>query len=254
MAKRKEVTMTAQQRLDAILVERGLAGDLKEARSLIMAGKVIVNDQRVDKPGTSFRQSVHVRVKEGGRFVSRGGDKLQGALVDLGMLEWVAGRSILDIGSSTGGFTDCLLQAGARRVVAVDVGTNQLAYELRTDPRVTVFEKQDVRTLNLESMPIMDLVVADVSFNSLSRLAEAFWKIQAASPLTYLLLVKPQFELDVELVDHGGVVPSVELQMQAVKQVQDAFADLGGSDFESCPSKVAGRTGNQEHFLKFYRK
>lgn len=235
-------------RLDQVLVERGLADSLDTAQRLVMAGEVVVDDQRIDKPGTLVRRDQAVRVKDsGGRFVSRGGDKLHAALVDLGLTELVKGAVVLDVGASTGGFTDCCLQLGAKHVIALDVGTNQLVWSLRQDPRVTVLEGTDVRSFPRDAHPRPDLVVADVSFNSLARLAEGF--VEAAPGAKLLLLVKPQFELKREQIPPGGVVEDPALKDQAVERVVQAFARLGLQKQAAVESKLAGRAGNKEIFL-----
>jgi 23S rRNA (cytidine1920-2'-O)/16S rRNA (cytidine1409-2'-O)-methyltransferase len=235
-------------RLDAQLVARGLAGDLSEARALIMAGSVVVGDQRVDKPGAMISVDQPLRLKEQGRFVSRGGDKLAAALADLGLEDRLKGAVVLDIGASTGGFTQCCLALGAAQVLALDVGTSQLAWELRQDPRVTVLEQTDIRAFAPGDHPRVTFVVADISFNSLARLATA---IHAAAPTAhdFVLLVKPQFELDRDEVPAGGIVDDAKLRQRAVDRVVAAFAGIGLAPLRSVASQVAGRGGNQEIFL-----
>lgn len=237
-------------RLDQVLVERGLAETLDAAKRLIMAGEVVVGDQRVDKPGTPIRLGEAVRIKDtGGRFVSRGGEKLHAALVDLGLEGALKDLVVLDVGASTGGFTDCCLKLGARHVIALDVGTNQLAWELRQDARVTVLEGTDIRSFPREAHPTPDFVVADVSFNSLARLAGAF--VAAAPGARFLLLVKPQFELKREQIPAGGVVEDPALKEEAVQSVVRAFEKLGLKRQAAVESKLAGRAGNREIFLYF---
>ncbi len=237
-------------RLDQLLVTRGLADSLDTAKRLIMAGEVVVGDQRVDKPGTLVRRDDALRLKDsGGRFVSRGGDKLQAALDDLGLAAGLRDAVVLDVGASTGGFTDCCLKLGARHVIALDVGTNQLVWELRQDKRVTVLEGTDIRAFDRAAHPKPDFVVADVSFNSLARLADAF--VAAAPGARFLLLVKPQFELRRGQIPEGGVVEDQALKDEAVEKVTAAFVKLGLKRQAAVESKLAGRAGNREIFLYF---
>ncbi len=239
----------AKARLDDLAVAQGLAASRTEAQALIMAGKVVAGDQRADKPGQLFPADTIVRFKGTvGRYVSRGGDKLALALEDLGVAGVLPGAVVLDIGASTGGFTDCCLQHGARHVVALDVGSNQLAWSLRGDPRVTVLEQTDVRDFVPDQHPPIDVVVADVSFNGLARLAVA---IRAAAPrqgVHFLVLIKPQFELPREAVPSGGVVDDPALRAHAVELAAAAFADVGLPAGRVVPSQVHGRSGNQELF------
>lgn len=236
-------------RLDILLVEREQARDLAEARALIMAGKVVVNDQRRDKPGESVAEDAHIRVKQDGRFVSRGGDKLAGLIEDLQLQSAISGTKALDIGASTGGFTDCLLHFGAREVCAVDVGTNQLAWELRQNPKVKVFEQTDIRHMEAEDLQGVQVVVADVSFQGLSRVIPSLLtKLQAPSVL-FLLLVKPQFELPRELIPPGGIVEDPDLHRQVMEKLEADFTELGIQPETWRPSRVKGRQGNQEFFF-----
>ncbi|MBM4251438.1 MAG: TlyA family RNA methyltransferase [Deltaproteobacteria bacterium] len=242
----------AKNRLDLTLVARGLADTIEASRALIMAGKVLVNDQRRDKAGDLVAADATVRVKEASRFVSRGGEKLAAALADLQLTEVIRGLTVLDIGASTGGFTDCCLQHGAQHVVALDVGSNQLAWELRTNPRVTVLEQTDVRQFVPAEQPAIQFVVADVSFNSLARLAPAVVAAAPGGGVHFLLLVKPQFELARDLVPDGGIVNDPSLRQLAATQVSQAFAAVGLSQCKVIDCRLPGRAGNQELF--FYGK
>ena len=244
-----------KRRLDESLVAIGLAADTSEATGLILAGKVVVDDQRVDKPGTMIGLDQVVRLKgKQAPFVSRAGEKLAGALDDFGLTESIPGMQVIDVGSSTGGFTDCLLKAGAAHVFSVDVVTNQLDFRLRRDERVTVMERLDIRSLDIETIPALDLVVADISFNSLVRLSDALWRLPAQGELIFVLLVKPQFELAGSEIDKGGLVTDPALQQKAVDLVRKRFTELGATNFAEMKSGVLGRTGNQEFFLKFARQ
>jgi 23S rRNA (cytidine1920-2'-O)/16S rRNA (cytidine1409-2'-O)-methyltransferase len=221
------------------------------AQALIRAGKVLVDDVPVDKPGTRVREEAAVRVRGADRrFVSRGGEKLAGALVDLGVDP--SGRACLDIGASTGGFVDCLLQAGARSVVAVDVGVGQLHERLRQDPRVTVLERTNARYLSAEALPEpVDLVTADVSFISLRLLLPAIAVTAPGAEL--LLMVKPQFEVGREKVGKGGVVRDEGLRAEALAAVRSSAEALGYRAVAHADSRLAGPKGNREIFLWLVR-
>jgi len=234
-------------RLDERLLADGLAETRAKAQGLILAGEVRVDGQRVDKPGTRVGPEARVELRARQPFVSRGGEKLAGALDDLAIDP--AGRSCLDVGASTGGFTDCLLQRGARRVVAVDVGHGQLHEKLRRDPRVVVVERANARHLDasvLGGEPV-DLVVVDVSFISLRlvlpRLAEL------APGADWLLLVKPQFEVGREQVGKGGVVRDDALRLAAADSVRVAAEALGWRLAGQAESWIPGPNGNREIFL-----
>lgn len=240
-------TKRKKARLDDELVRRGLADAKKTAQARIMAGDVVVDDQRVDKPSTMIYQDAVVRLKDDGPFVSRGGDKLFAAIEDLGLKEQFKDKIVLDVGASTGGFTDCCLQLGAARVIAVDVGTNQLAWTLRNDPRVLSVEQTDIRTYEAPKDLTFDWVVADVSFNSLARLASAIVKLAPQARL--LLLIKPQFELPRELVPSGGVVTNNDDRHAALELAKSALEECGKKITAQIDARVAGRSGNREIFV-----
>jgi 23S rRNA (cytidine1920-2'-O)/16S rRNA (cytidine1409-2'-O)-methyltransferase len=206
-----------------------------------------VDDVPVDKPGARVRPEERVRVRGAERrFVSRGGEKLAGALEDLGVDP--AGRVCLDVGASTGGFTDCLLQAGARRVIAVDVGYGQLCERLRRDERVTVLERTNARTLAADLLPeAVGLVTADVSFISLRLLLPRLAAVAAGADL--LVLVKPQFEVGREQVGKGGVVRDDGLRAAAVARVRECAETLGYAAAGQAESRLSGPKGNREVFL-----
>jgi 23S rRNA (cytidine1920-2'-O)/16S rRNA (cytidine1409-2'-O)-methyltransferase len=233
--------------LDERLVAEGLAETRSQARAMILTGKVLVDDVPVDKAGASVRDAAEIRIKGGvKRFVSRGGEKLAGALLDLGLDP--ASLYCLDIGASTGGFTDCLLQAGARGVVALDVGHGQLHERIRRDIRVHVLEKTNARDLSAQHLPsAVDLVVVDVSFISLRLLLP---RIQEVIPRADLLvMVKPQFEVGRDKVGAGGVVRDDALRDEAVVDVADCAEILGYRVRGRADSRVAGPKGNREIFL-----
>jgi 23S rRNA (cytidine1920-2'-O)/16S rRNA (cytidine1409-2'-O)-methyltransferase len=208
---------------------------------------VLVDDAPIDKPGTRIREDAALRVRgEEKRFVSRGGEKLSGALAELGIDP--SGRSCLDVGASTGGFTDCLLQAGARRVAAVDVGYGQLDVRLREDSRVQVLERTNARTLEASAIPFeIDLVTVDVSFISARLLLP---RIAEVAPRAWLLvMVKPQFEVGREQVGKGGVVRDEALRLRAVEDVAAAAQELGYAERGRAESCLPGPKGNVEIFL-----
>lgn len=242
--------MIQKKRIDELLVARGLAESLAAARALVMAGKVIAADQRVEKSSQLYAEDTPLRVKGESRFVSRAGEKLQGIIEDLDLGPEFADRIILDIGASTGGFTQCCLEAGAARVIAVDVGTNQLAWSLRGHDRVEVFENTDIRNLPEDVGRSCDVVVADVSFNSLARLMPDIRRV-APSARLFVLLVKPQFELMRHEVPDGGVVEDEVLRSRACELVSQAGKDVGLTLRVRKDARLAGRSGNREIFLIF---
>jgi 23S rRNA (cytidine1920-2'-O)/16S rRNA (cytidine1409-2'-O)-methyltransferase len=237
-------------RLDAELVRRGLARSREQAGELVAAGLVAVAGQRAAKPATQVARDTPITVTESGEpgYVSRGGRKLAGALaafVPAGLV--VQGRPCLDAGASTGGFTDVLLRAGAAHVVAADVGYGQLAWSLRTDPRVTVMDRVNVRTLDRVS-PVPGLVVADLSFISLTLVLPAL--IACAAPdADFVLLVKPQFEVGKGRVGAGGVVRETTDRSAAVHRVTAAAGQLGLGVQGITASPLPGPAGNVEYFV-----
>ena len=241
------------ERLDERLVHAGLCGDLRESAGLVMAGKVMVGERKVDKPGTLVPLDAPVRLIGGPPmpFVSRGGIKLDGALRHMGLD--VTGLNCADVGASTGGFTDCLLQRGAAHVVAIDVGHGLLADKLRRDPRVTVVERTHARAMTREQMPwLADLLVMDVSFiGARAVLPVLVGLVRTGGHL--LVLVKPQFELPANLVPAGGVVADDGARWQAVKSVQDTARDLGLTLLATAESELSGPMGNREVFLLLQR-
>ncbi|MEZ4332903.1 MAG: TlyA family RNA methyltransferase [Myxococcota bacterium] len=235
------------ERLDERVVREGLAATRSAAQALILSGRVLVDDVPSDKPGTRIAAEKSVRLKGGPRpFVSRGGEKLAAALDELGLD--ARGRICLDVGASTGGFTDCLLQRGAERVVAVDVGHGQIHSRLVLDPRVEVREGVNARHLApADFADRFDLVVADVSFISLELVLPA---IDACAPAAeLLLLVKPQFEVGREQVGKGGVVRDDALRIAAADRIARAGRRLGRAERGRVDSRVPGPKGNREIFL-----
>lgn len=244
-------TSESPRRLDVALAAAGLARSRSHARELIRAGYVTVGGQVERRPAAPVTGVEHLQVAGDAMadLVSRAGGKLRGALADL---EVPVPARCADIGSSTGGFTQVLLSEGAERVFAVDVGTDQLHPDLRADPRVSVREQTNARTLtvaDLDGQPV-DLVVADVSFISLTLLLEPILGILTDSGAA-LLMVKPQFEVGRQRVGPGGVVRDPELQREAVAQVQQHAEALGWSCRQVAPSRVPGPAGNLEFFCHF---
>jgi len=240
--------VTERRRLDVLVVERGLAPNRERARRLIMAGDVLVDDRPATKAGQPVDPAAVVRVRaEPSPFVSRGGEKLAGALVAFALD--VRGRLALDVGASTGGFTDCLLRQGAARVVALDVGYGQLAWSLRQDERVVVRERVNARRLEAGLLPFVPtLATIDVSFISLALVLPAVAEVMAAGA-DVLALVKPQFEVGRERVGSGGVVRDPALRAEAVASVRAAAAAGGYAIRGEVDSVLPGPKGNRETFL-----
>ncbi|HUF63276.1 MAG TPA: TlyA family RNA methyltransferase [Verrucomicrobiales bacterium] len=238
---------SARNRLDQELAQRGLCPSREVARRLILAGKVTVGGRLAGKPGMSVPADAEIVVKEGPRFVSRGGDKLEGALEAFGIE--AREQICLDAGASTGGFTDCLLQRGAARVYAFDAGFNQLAWKLRSDPRVVVRERFNLRYLQPAdvSEPI-DLLVVDVSFISLTLVLPPCLAVLRDGGQA-VCLIKPQFELQRGEVGRGGVVRDEELRQKAPRKIESFVAgQLGMRWMATIDSRLPGATGNREFF------
>jgi 23S rRNA (cytidine1920-2'-O)/16S rRNA (cytidine1409-2'-O)-methyltransferase len=234
------------QRLDMLLVERGLAQSREKARALILAGQVLVRGQKVDKAGHSVSIDSKIEVLESPKYVGRGGLKLEAALDHFRIQP--QGKVCLDIGSSTGGFTDCLLQRGAAWVYAIDVGTAQLDWKLRNDPRVIVHEQLNARYLGRDQVPEpIDLAVCDVSFISITMILPVLPNLLAESA-EMVILVKPQFELERHQVGKGGIIRDPALHHQACRRVEEAVQRLGYGS-EIIPSPILGAEGNQEFLL-----
>ncbi len=238
---------TAKNRLDLLVVERGLAESREKAQAMILAGEVRVNGERSEKAGAQIAGDARIEVSgSSGKYASRGGLKLEGALEDFAID--ATGKICLDIGASTGGFTDCLLQHGARRIYAVDVTPQQMAWRLAQDPRVTQI-KANARNLRPEQIPEpANVVTMDVSFISVAKVLPVV--VAAAGPKAeYLILVKPQFELDRGDIGRGGIVREASLHERAIERVR-AAAEAAGLRVEGVrPSRLTGAEGNQEFFL-----
>jgi 23S rRNA (cytidine1920-2'-O)/16S rRNA (cytidine1409-2'-O)-methyltransferase len=236
-----------RKRLDVLLVERSLAESRQKAQAMILAGEIEVDGQKAEKAGRNVpetaRIDVHSRLQ---KYVSRGGFKLEGALKDFAVNP--QGKICLDVGSSTGGFTDCLLQQGAVSVYAVDVNTDQLAWKLHEDPRVIRIKKNARQLAQGDLAESVDLVVADVSFIAVKKVLPGAWAC-AKEGADLLILIKPQFELEREDVGKGGIVRDPELHEQAIAGVRHAAESLGMAIQGVAPSHLPGAEGNQEYFL-----
>lgn len=244
-----------KSRLDKVLVERGLAASRERAQALILAGKVLVDEQKLEKAGAQVAAESTIRLLgEDLKYVSRGGLKLERALE-----HWkinIAGKVCLDVGASTGGFTDCLLQHGAARVIAIDTGYGQMDFKIRQDDRVRLLEKNNARYLTREALgEVVDFIAMDVSFISATLVLPAV--IEAAFPSapeqrsghSLVVLVKPQFEAGREHVGKGGIVRDPAAQTAAVEKVKAAVQSLGAKQIETIDSPILGAEGNREFLL-----
>jgi 23S rRNA (cytidine1920-2'-O)/16S rRNA (cytidine1409-2'-O)-methyltransferase len=235
-----------RRRLDLLVVERGWAESREKARALILAGQVLVNGQKADKAGANIEAGAQIELLAQPRFVGRGGLKLEAALDHFAISP--AGKVCLDVGSSTGGFTDCLLQRGAARVYAIDVGTGQLDWKLRNDPRVIVQEQVNARYLTRDQVPEpIALAVCDVSFISITMILPALAGLLCADA-EMVILVKPQFELDRHQVGKGGIIRDPRLHQQACQRVEQAVHALSFQT-QIVPSPILGAEGNREFLL-----
>jgi 23S rRNA (cytidine1920-2'-O)/16S rRNA (cytidine1409-2'-O)-methyltransferase len=243
----KAKASSPKKRLDILLVESGLAESRQRAQALLLAGQVFVAGHRGEKAGAQVPADAPIEIiGDAFPFVSRGGVKLAGALDDFGIA--VEGKTCLDVGSSTGGFTDCLLQRGARRVYAVDVSPEQLAWKLRQDARVVLIER-NARYLRAEDIPEpVDLVSVDVSFISVTKILSAIATV-AKPGADFLILIKPQFELQRSDVGKGGIVRDPKLHERAIEYVRAAAEQTGLRAEGVRPSHLPGAEGNQEFFL-----
>ena len=233
-------------RLDVLVAERGLAESREKARALILAGQVLVNGQKADKAGANIETTAKIEVLAQPRYVGRGGLKLEAALDHFAID--VSGKVCLDVGSSTGGFTDCVLQRGAARVYAIDVGTGQLDWKLRNDPRVIVQEQVNARYLTRDQIPEpIALALCDVSFISITMILPALAGL-LAEDAEMVILVKPQFELDRDQVGKGGIIRDPALHLQACQRVETAVQKLGFQT-QVIPSPILGAEGNREFLL-----
>ncbi len=244
----KEEKRKKKIRIDQLLLERALAVSRERAQSLIFAGQVLVAGRKIDKAGMLVPDDAEIRILgEALRFVGRGGLKLEHALSEFHIA--VGGKTAIDIGASTGGFTDCLLQKGCRKVYAVDVGYGQLAWKLRQDPRVVVIERTNIRDMDASLIPEpVDLAVIDVSFISLEKVIPSILRfLKPASEI--VALVKPQFEVGKELVGKGGIVRDEAARTASVDRIAEFLRGLGFDIRGVSPSPITGQDGNVEYLL-----
>lgn len=242
-----------RERIDKLLVERGLVESRTKAQAMVMAGVVLVNEQRVEKPSDQFTEDAQIRIKHAddptARYVGRGGLKLEAALREFHID--VRGLVCLDVGASTGGFTDCLLQNGAAKVFAIDVGHNQIDWRLRNDPRVEVREGVNARYLEPQDFPVsFDLAVIDVSFISVMKILPSV--VQLLQPhASLVVLIKPQFEVGRGEVGSGGVVRDDEKRTKAVANVNEFASSLGLKIEKTIESPITGAEGNVEYLAHY---
>ncbi len=237
-----------KKRLDLILVEKGLFSSRRRAQAMIMAGKVLVDHQPVEKSGTLINTEADIIIKgDDIPYVSRGGLKLEKALKIFDID--VNGSICLDVGASTGGFSDCLLQHGAERVFSVDVGYGQFSWQLRKDPRVVVIERTNIRHMSVDVVPVkVDMVTIDVSFISLKIVVPAVFKFIHRNS-TILALIKPQFEVGKGKVGKGGVVKNQDLHDEVITELKDFFSENGLICSAAIPSPILGPKGNKEFLI-----
>jgi len=240
--------MVRKDRVDVILVEKGMVSSREKARALIMAGKVIVEGKRITKPGIQINVDAQVHLQEGSSpYVSRGGEKIEGALKAFGIDP--KGMIVMDVGASTGGFTDCILQKGAKKVYAVDVGYGQLAWKLQKDPRVVNLERRNIRYLPREEVQEeADLIVIDTSFISVEKFLPHLLGFLKRGG-TILSLIKPQFEVGKREVGKGGVVRDKALHEKVVDRISTFSRGLGLKVLGVTESPLLGPKGNREFFI-----
>ncbi len=240
--------MKTKDRLDKLVVERGLAPSRERARALVLAGQVLVDDQVIDKAGTQVPAGAAIRIRGSDiPYVSRGGLKLEKALQAFALD--VSDSAAIDVGASTGGFTDCLLQHGASRVIAVDVGYGQLAWSLRQDERVVNLERTNIRHLKAQDLPWRpDLAVIDASFISLEKVLPSTLGL-LSRPARIVALVKPQFEVGRGQVGKGGVVRDASLHDQVLEKIRALATDLGCRVLGVVESPILGPKGNREFLI-----
>jgi 23S rRNA (cytidine1920-2'-O)/16S rRNA (cytidine1409-2'-O)-methyltransferase len=245
-------------RIDKLLVERGLVPSRERAQAMVLSGRVMVDGQKIEKAGVAVNPEAEVRfLGEDLKYVSRGGLKLEAALA-----HWqidLTGRRCMDVGASTGGFTDCMLQHGAAEVIAVDTGYGQIALRLRSDPRVKLMEKTNARYLTAEKLPQdkpampISFIAIDVSFISVTLVLPAVLESAFVPPVALqreaVVLIKPQFEVGRELVGKGGIVRDEQARQNAVIKVTQRVGDLGGRRIEVIDSPILGMEGNKEFLL-----
>lgn len=238
-----------KERIDLLMVARKLVDSRSKAQALIMAGEVMVGQQRIVKASETYLPDCDINLKERCPYVSRGAYKLLSAIEHFNLE--LTGFTCVDIGSSTGGFTDLMLQHGAKRVYAIDVGTNQLDYKIRKDPRVIVFEKTNARHFDYTTLDPINLFTIDVSFISLKRIIPGFADMMAPGAIC-VALIKPQFEVGKSVADRfRGVIKDKEIQKDVVSEIESFIIDSGLIVEGITPSKIQGMKGNQEYLILF---
>ena len=241
------LSKNTRKKLADVLVERNLTSTIKEANAIILAGKVLVDGEKIDKAGTLVSTSASVEIIKDIPYVSRGGVKLEKAFLDFGLN--VRGKKAIDVGSSTGGFTDFLLQSGADKVLAIDVGYGQLSWNLRQSPKVIVMERTNIRNISTQKIPFLsDLTVVDVSFISVKTIFKNLLEVTSEDG-EILILIKPQFEVAREDVQKGGVIRSKELHQKTLKGLIEAVNNYGVEIKNITFSKLQGAKGNIEFWL-----
>lgn len=241
------VSKNKHKKLADVLVERNLTSTLKEAEAIILAGKVLVDGKKIDKAGTLVARSASVEIIEDMPYVSRGGVKLEKAFLDFGLN--ARGKKAIDVGSSTGGFTDFLLQSGADKVLAIDVGYGQLSWNLRQSPKVIVMERTNIRNISTQKIPFLsDITVVDVSFISVKTIFKNLLEITSDNGVI-LILIKPQFEAAREDVQKDGVIRSKEIHQKTLQDVIEAVKICGVEIKSITFSKLQGAKGNIEFWL-----
>ncbi len=243
--------MKKKIRIDQLIVEKGLVESRQKAKALIMSGLVFVDGKKIEKPGHFVSADSNIQIKELPKYVSRGGIKLEAALK--GFQIDPSGKVFLDVGASTGGFTDCLLQHGAKKVIAIDVGYGQLHWKLRNDPRVKVLEKTNIRYLTREKLEdLADGAVIDVSFISLKLVIPPVSDLLKEKSII-VALIKPQFEVGKERVGKGGVVRDPSLHREVIEDISNFSKSLGWTVKGILPSPLLGPKGNREFFIYLSR-
>ena len=242
----------AKERLDRLLFRRGFFSSREKATRAILAGEVSLEGKRIDKPGTRVESGARIEVKEGSSYVSRGGEKLREALKEFGID--CQKKIVLDVGASTGGFTDCLLKHGAEKVYAVDVGYGQLAWRLRKDPRVVVLERRNIRYLKREELKEeVNLATLDLSFISVTKVLKKISDLLTPKG-EIVTLIKPQFEAGREKVKKGGVIKDSEVHREVILKVIDKAKEIGLKTKGLIPSPLKGPAGNIEYFVHLVRE
>lgn len=236
-----------KKRLDSLIVEKGLIKSRERAKAVIMAGSVTVNGRVIDKPGVEVDENADIVIKEDLPYVSRGGVKLEGALNNFNID--VNGLVVMDVGASTGGFTDCLLKRGAKKIFAVDVGKGLLDWKLRNDERVKVIEEKNIRHLKFDDIgELVDMAAIDVSFISLKKVIPNVINF-IKKDCTILALIKPQFEVGKGMVGKGGIVRDIEKQQSVIEDIKEFSISLGLDVKGVCESPIKGTKGNREFWI-----